>query len=350
MIRKLLAVLLTCFVILAAGWLALRRPDVPYDTLETAYSLPESKFETVAGVKVHFVDTGPRDAPAVILVHGFASSLHTWESWRNGLDDAYRVIAVDLPGHGLSRVPENETISTAYYVETVDALADELDLDSFTIAGSSMGGGVAWNYALDHPDRTDGLILVDAAGWDRSGDDESSSPVIFKLLRYPAARALMKDLDLSTLVEDGLKKSFVDQRFVTEEMIDRYSALSRGPGHRGALLQLSASGPDQRKASREILSRLRVPTLILWGEQDNLIPVSHASRFEDAIPSAVAIVYENTGHIPQEEQASKSVEDVRAFLDTRISTIGPDEPFEGDADMAGGTTTPTATGGGQRPR
>ncbi|MEQ9316182.1 MAG: alpha/beta fold hydrolase [Henriciella sp.] len=317
--RKLLAVLLTLVAVLAAGWLALRRADVPYDTLESAYALPDSQFETIDNVKIHFTDTGPRDAPAVILIHGFAASVHTWAHWQAVLDDTYRVISIDLPGHGLSRVPDTHAVSRSYFVEIVDSVADLLELDAFAIAGSSMGGGVAWNYALDHPDRVEALVLVDAAGWQATAEEDESSPIIFKLLRIPVMRMLIRDLDLSSLIEDGLKDSFSDQSFVTPEMIERYSALSRAPGHRDALLTLSANRDKDGAASREKLAAVSAPTLILWGDEDNLIPVSHARKFEDAVPNAVAIVYEGVGHIPQEERAAESANDVRAFLDATLA-------------------------------
>ncbi len=347
MFRKFLAILLTIFAVAAAGWLALRRPDIPYDTLEYTYTVPHSNFVTLGDeVKIHFADTGPRDAPVVVLLHGFAASLHTWSHWQAKLDDNYRVISLDLPGHGLSRVPENEAISIDYYVETVDALMDRLDVDRFSLAGSSMGGNVAWQYALQHPDKLDGLVLVDAAGWARSGEESDDAPLVFKLLRVPVARLLMKDLDLSSLIESGLRDSFADQTLVTEAMAERYAALSRAPGHRDALLSLAAGNETREKASRERLSAINVPTLILWGDKDNLIPVSHASRFEDAIPNAIVTIYKNVGHIPQEEQADQSAADMAAFLDRYA-----DAPLTQPATAISDTASPGAsTGGGLRPR
>lgn len=317
--RKLFAVLLTLVAVLAAGWLALRRADVPYDTLESAYTLPNSQFETIDDVKIHFTDSGPRDAPVVILIHGFAASAHTWTHWQSVLDDTYRVVSIDLPGHGLSRVPDTHPVSRSYFVDIVDKVANLLEVENFAIAGSSMGGGVAWNFALEHPDRVEALVLVDAAGWQATAEESESSPIIFKLLRIPVMRVLIRDLDLSSLIEDGLKDSFSDPSFVTPEMIERYGALSRAPGHRDALLTLSATRSKDGAASREKLAAIRAPTLILWGDEDNLIPVSHAKKFEDAIPNAVAIIYEGVGHIPQEERAAESANDVRAFLDATLA-------------------------------
>lgn len=350
MLRKLAAILLTTVAVLAAGWLALRRPDIPYETLESTYALQDSRFLTVRDdMKLHYTDTGPRDAPVIVLVHGYAASLHTWKHWVRQLDDTYRVITLDLPGHGLSRVPENGQVSIDYYVETVEALLTRLNVSNFSLAGSSMGGQVAWEYALAHPGELDSLILVDAAGWPESEGEQP--PLIFRLLRIPLARTLIKDLDLSGLVEDGLRNSVADPLFVSADMAERYSALSRAPGHRDALLRLIAASPHREKASKAKLEAISVPTLILWGEQDRIIPVSDAARFEEAIPNAVAITYPDAGHLPQEEVWQESVADLQAFLDQNVTGAAagsggsPDGPALSEVPASN-----QATGGGMRPR
>lgn len=349
MLRKSAAILLTMVAVLAAGWLALRRPDIPYETLESSYSLAESRFLTVQeDLKLHYTDTGPRDAPVIVLVHGFASSLHTWLPWAEVLDDTYRVITLDLPGHGLSRVPDEGHVSIDYYAGTVDELMAKLKISRFSLAGSSMGGQVAWHYALTRPDRLDSLILVDAAGWPDTEGEEP--PLVFRLLRIPAARILMKDLDLSGLIEDGLKRSVADPHFVSAGMADRYSALSRAPGHREALLRLTAGGTAREMASKAKLASISVPTLILWGEQDRLIAVSDAARFETAIPNAVAITYPRAGHLPQEEVAAESVADLEAFLGRHV-TRAVDAPVQADSHAVSEVPpAPGTTGGGMRPR
>ena len=350
MLRKFAAILLTTVAVLAAGWLALRRPDIPYETLESTYALQESRFLTVRDdLKLHYTDTGPRDAPVIVLVHGFAASLHTWKHWVRELDDTYRVITLDLPGHGLSRVPENGDVSIDYYVDAVDALLSKLNVSSVSLAGSSMGGQVAWEYALAHPGQLDSLILVDAAGWPESEAEER--PLIFRLLRIPVARTLIRDLDLSGLIEDGLRKSVADPLFVSTDMAERYAALSRAPGHRDALLSLLAGSPQREKASKAKLEAISVPTLILWGEQDRIIPVSDAARFEEAIPNAVAIIYPDAGHLPQEEVWQESVADLQAFLDQKVAGVA--EGAGGSADGPALTEVPASnqvTGGGMRPR
>ncbi|MEL7285117.1 MAG: alpha/beta fold hydrolase, partial [Pseudomonadota bacterium] len=231
MLRRTLAVGLTIVAVLAAGWLALRRADIPYDTLETIYSTPDSQFMTLDdGLKIHFTDTGPRDRSAIVLVHGFSASLHTWAEWKSNLEQDFRVITLDLPGHGLSRADEPVRANIDRFVEVVHDVTQTLGADRFTLAGSSMGGNTAWQYALQHPDTLDGLILVAASGWPEEADEGDDSPFIFTLLANPIARMVLKDLDMTSLTRSGLESSYSDQTFVTDALVERYVALSRAPG------------------------------------------------------------------------------------------------------------------------
>lgn len=313
--KRLLVVLVTVAIILTAGWLMLRRPDISYNTLESVYSKSNSRYlKSGSQIELHFTDTGPRDAPILVLVHGYSASLNTWDAWVRNLRKDYRVIRLDLPGHGLSRCVDNDEIGIEQFIASIDRVTHSLDVDQFTLVGSSMGGHTAWAYALAHPDRLDGLVLVDAAGWLSAPGEDDKDPVIFKLLRNGFARNVMKDLDMSALIRSGLENSFADPKLVTDEMVERYSAMSRAPCHREALLKIMSGTTLRVPASKERLSAITVPTLILHGDTDNLIPVAHAEKFADAIPGSKLIIYPETGHIPQEEQPVASVEDFRAFL------------------------------------
>ncbi|KCZ63288.1 hypothetical protein L53_08430 [Hyphomonas sp. L-53-1-40] len=318
--KRLLVVLVTVAIILTAGWLMLRRPDISYNTLESVYSKSNSRFlKSGSQIELHFTDTGPRDAPILVLVHGYSASLNTWDAWVRNLRKDYRVIRLDLPGHGLSRCVDNDEIGIEQFIASIDRVTHSLDVNQFTLVGSSMGGHTAWAYALAHPDRLDGLVLVDAAGWLSAPGEDDKDPVIFKLLRNGFARNVMKDLDMSALIRSGLENSFADPELVTDEMVERYSAMSRAPCHREALLKIMSGTTLRVPASKERLSAIAVPTLILHGDTDNLIPVAHAEKFADAIPGSKLIIYPETGHIPQEEQPAASVKDFRAFLATIYS-------------------------------
>lgn len=311
--RRTLAVLLTIVAVLAAGWLALRRADIPYDTLETVYSVPDTQFMTLDdGLKIHFTDTGPQDRAAIVMVHGFSASLHTWEAWKTDLELDYRVITLDLPGHGLSRADEASQANIERFVDVVHEVTQDLGVERFTLAGNSMGGNTAWSYALAHPETLDGLILVAASGWPEEEGEGDDSPFIFTLLSNPIARMVMKDLDMTSFTRSGLEGSYTNQSFVTDELVERYVALSRAPGHRSTLLAIMAGERDP--ASVEKVSEITVPTLVMWGRDDNLVAVSGAQKFADAISGSTLIIYDNIGHLPQEENAAQSIADVRNFM------------------------------------
>jgi pimeloyl-ACP methyl ester carboxylesterase len=325
MFSRFLAVIVTLGVILFAGWWSLKRDDIPYEQLEMIYASSDSRFLALDEEKrIHFRDVGPREAPTIVLVHGFSASLHTWEPWVADLKRDYRVISLDLPGHGLSRCVDNDEIGMEQFTDIIDQVTRALKVERFTLAGNSMGGGAAWNYALAHPERLEGLVLVDAAGWPRAAEESDDRPFIFRLLEIGIARELVKDLDMSSLIRPGLEDSFADPAFVTDEMVDRYASLSRAPCHREALLTLSAGRGTRTEASPEKLSAITIPTLVMHGELDNVIPASHGEQFAAAIPGAELKLYPDVGHLPQEEIAAQSVADLRDFLARRVQAAPQD--------------------------
>lgn len=329
--KRLLVVLVTVAIILTAGWLMLRRPDISYNTLESVYSKSNSRYlKSGNKIVLHFTDTGPRDAPTLVLVHGYSASLNTWDAWVRKLRKDYRVIRLDLPGHGLSRCVDNDEIGIEQFITSIDRVTNSLDVDQFTLVGSSMGGHTAWAYALAHPEKLDGLVLVDAAGWLNAPGEDDTDPMIFKLLRNGLARNMMKDLDMSALIRSGLENSFADPALVTDEMVERYSAMSRAPCHREALLKLMSGTTLRVPASKEALGEIAVPTLIQHGDRDNLVPVAHAEKFAEAIPGSKLIIYPETGHIPQEEVPAASVEDLKIFLESVYAEpeTGPESETE----------------------
>lgn len=326
MLRRILIVFTVLFMILASGWLAMRRPDIPFDTLEDVYATETSQFLTLAdGLKVHYRDEGNPGGNVLVLVHGFSASLHTWEPWVRELGDEFRIISLDLPGHGLTRNPVPDKMNLVYFSEAVAEVTDKLGADKFVLVGSSMGGATAWQFALTRGKMLDGLVLVAASGWP-DVETAGERPLIFRLIANKYVRALMKDFDLKALIRSGLQDSFVDQSLVTEEMVLRYASLSRAPGHRAGILALMGGG-NRQEASKALLSTVTVPTLILQGADDNVVAPGGASKFHDAIAGSELILYDGVGHVPQEEIAERSAEDLRNFVRRAVwpDVAEPDE-------------------------
>jgi pimeloyl-ACP methyl ester carboxylesterase len=306
---------LAVVVLLVAAYLALRRGDIPYAKLEAKYAAPTSHFlDLPGGLHVHYRDEGAPSGPVLVLVHGYSASAADWDSWAARLGDTYRIIALDLPGHGLTRTPKDYEASTDGFVGVVDGLAKALALPTFVIAGNSMGGGVAWNYALAHPERVSGLVLVDAVGWPAKpqAEGDQKGAFIFKLLANPIARPIIKNLDNTAFAKQGLESAFVDKTLVTPALVKRYTDLTRAPGHRDILLKIDQA--PHNVATNDRLSAIQVPTLIMFGEEDHLIPAEDGKKFAAAIPGSTLILYPGVGHVPMEQIPDKSAADLRAWL------------------------------------
>ena len=294
------------------GFLAIRQGPIPYATLAARYATPASRYlDLPGGLHVHYRDEGRRDAPVIVLIHGFSDSTVTWNGWVRALGQDYRLISLDLPGHGLTRAPPTYVANSAAFDGVVDQTTRQLGVDRFAIAGNSMGGGVAWRYALAHPDRLTALILVDAAGWPETSAGRDP-PLAFKLLRTDFGRWLLPQIDLKPLIRDGLKKAFYDPAKADPAMVDRFTDFSHAPDHPAIIAHMQDG--ERTYADARQLATIRIPTLVMHGDHDRLIPVENGRRFADAIPGAQLIVYPNVGHLPQMEISDRSAADLRAFL------------------------------------
>jgi len=319
-----IAVLLAIFGIVFYVFSA---PDIPRAVLEAKYATPPSQFIDVTykstlpdadpaddkPARVHYRIRGPQDAPVIVLLHGSNASLFTWEPWSKRLSDEYRVVSVDLPGHGLTGATPNHDYTNAGMAAFVAAFADKIGLTTFALAGNSMGGGVAARFAEDHPDRVTALILVDAGGMPSKAGDKI--PLGFRLLRQGWLRPLLNHLDPRPLVKEGLSDAIVRKSVLTNQMIDLYSDMALLEGSRNATAQrFSQYGDSDPNYIKTHIGALKMPVLILWGEDDHLIPVAAAGVWRDAIPGSKLLIYAGSGHIPMEEFDFQSSSDVRDFL------------------------------------
>ncbi len=313
MSRKLLALAGALIGLALAGCAR----DIPYATLKAKYATPASRFMTLPdGVTVHYRDQGKADAPPIVMVHGFAANLDAWEPWVARLGPEHRIITLDLPAHGLTTVPAGYKVSTEGQVEVVDQLTRLLHADRFVLAGNSMGGGVAWNYALAHPERVAALVLVDPAGMPPSpkpgAKKREGQPAVFVIMRNPLGRAILRKIDPRPLAEKGLKQAYIDEKLVTPALVDRYVELARAPGHRDLLL--NGQGRPRKPVDATTFQAIHAPTLVMHGEADTVIPVEAGKALAAAIPGAKLILYPGVGHVPMEQIPDRSAADVRAFL------------------------------------
>lgn len=311
-LRVVLVILILLIGVGGGSWLWLRAPDLPFATLEARYAGKSSHFvELSGGVRLHYKDEGR--GPVILLVHGFGDNWGSWDGWAAALKDRYRVIRIDLPGHGLTRAPATTRIDPEAFADLIAAFAVKTGLPKFAVAGNSLGGAVAWNLAVRHPERLRALILVDAAGFP-STTLTKNPPLAFRILRYEWGRAILKTIDNKPLIRGSLKGEVGDPAAITDALIDRWADVQRAPGHRDILL----SGPLTGKgaASEAVLGKIALPTLVLWGEKDPLITLDAGRKFAGAIPGAKLIVYPGVGHLPQIESPERSAHDVAAFLGT----------------------------------
>ncbi len=287
-------------------------PDGDPAKLRAKYTNAASQFVDVGGgLSVHVRDEGKRDGPVLVLLHGSNASLHTWEPWVARLGSTYRIISVDQIGHGLTGPNPTRQYTASAFVGVLDAVMTRLNIPKFALAGNSMGGWIAWNYALAHPEKLTALILIDASG--APDARPKAIPIGFRLAQSPLIRPLLTSFTPRSIIERSLEQTIVDPALVTDAMVDRYWDMLRYPGNRQATGD--RGGVRNRVvATPETMAKIAIPTLILWGDRDTLIPLSAGRWFDTHIPSSQLIVYTNIGHIPMEETPDTSASDTATFL------------------------------------
>ena len=283
--------------------------DRPVSELIPLYANQNSRFMPILGMKVHYRDEGVQaDSVPLILLHGMSSSLNTWDSVAIGLKSERRVISLDLPGFGLTGPSPENTYNFDYYSKFIDSFTTRLHIKRFILVGNSMGGAISWNYALHNPSRLAKMILIDAAGYPKKGESGSlgfkiaSTPVINNLLLYATPKAL---------VRKSLETVYYDPARVTDEQVERFHDVAIREGNRAAALMIF-KGSFKGKPVR--IAEIKTPTLILWGDKDNLIGVNNVANFLKDIKGSKAEIYKNVGHVPMEEVPGKVAASILKFV------------------------------------
>lgn len=314
MANLLLRIAGVLLMLTALGLALSRAPDRPAQTLVARWAPPPSDFIDVKGLVVHIRDEGPREDPLpLLLIHGTAASLHSWEGWVKALRGQRRVITFDLPGFGLTGPFAGQYAADNYHGDTyarfVLDLMDALKVPRAVLGGNSLGGEVAWRTAVLAPARVAGLVLVDANG---PAFTPLSVPLGLRLARVPVLSRLGTWVLPRALVAQGLADVYGDPSKVSAEQVDRYFELLLRDGNRRALalrMRQAVIGEDAQR-----IATLKLPTLILWGGRDRFIPPEVGRQFQQRIAGSELVVFDQLGHLPQEEDPARSVLPLRAFL------------------------------------
>ena len=303
-VKSLLLVGLLLACALLAFWLW--TPDKDRALLESRYLAAPNDIVRVKDWRLHLRDSGPKDAPAVILVHGFGASLHTWEPWAKALGTDLRVIRFDLPGSGLSDPDPAGDYTDARSMALLIALMDQLGVQRAHVVGHSIGGRIAWTFAAQHPQRVGRLVLVAPDGFASPGFEygkPADVPAMLTAMRYLLPRALLRM---------NLQPAYANPEVLTDALTTRYHDLMLAPGARDAMLarlrQTVLVDP------LPLLKAIQAPTLLVWGERDAMIPFANSADYLKAVPDIRRVAVPAVGHLPQEEAPEAAIEAVHTFL------------------------------------
>jgi len=268
------------------------------------------QYLDVAGTTIRLRDEGPRDAPVLLMLHGFTFSLETWDAVASELINDYRVIRYDLLGHGLTGADALQRYAPLERATFLSKVIDELDLDDSTIIGNSLGGLVAWRYAALNPEALQALVLISPGAYPFNGVGDEPAPV-------PMAVAFaLRNPNLLT-VKASFRAIYGGATEPTDERL--VTALSMMEGNGDAFVQsleeftLPNPEPD--------LAKVAAPTLIVWGEEDALISPQDGPKMQAVMQDARLVTYPGVGHVAQEEAPQQLANDIRDFLSNRQAQL-----------------------------
>ena len=306
MSKKLSRIFVLFAIILTLIFFFLRSASIPVSELKLQYANSESEYVEIEGIQVHYRIEG--SGPAIVLIHGTGASLHTWDGWVSKLKEKYTLYRLDLPAFGLTGPTIDRDYSLENYVEFVDAFTLSVGLDTFALAGNSLGGNIAWQYALIHPDKVNRLILVDASGYPL---EEPTKALAMQIAQNPFLSPLLLHITPRRLVYKNLEQVYGDPSKIEESTVDRYHHMILRSGNRHAFVDRANTTFTD---ATNLIPTITCPTLLLWGEKDTWVPPTMGHRFNKEISNSSLILYPGVGHIPMEEIPNKTATDVDDWL------------------------------------
>lgn len=283
--------------------------DISVEELKKAYTNQYSKFIEIDGMQVHYRDEG--NGFPIVLLHGTAASLQTWNAWTKELAKNYRVIRMDLPAFGLTGPNKNADYSIKSYTQFLHQFLTKIKVDKFYVAGNSLGGNIAWNYAEEHPNEVEKLILIDASGLPTN----KPQPWIFNLARTPILNSLFLYITPKFIIRKNIEQVYADDSKITDELITRYHELALRAGNRQAFIDRAKLDIDvDKNVNFDKLKSIQTPTLIIWGANDNWIPLENGKKMDSLMPNSKLVIIKNSGHVPMEESPAESLSVLKEFL------------------------------------
>lgn len=283
--------------------------DIPVEILKEKYANEFSKFVEIDGMQVHYRVEG-KGMP-IVLIHGTGASLHTWDDWTLKLKENYQVIRMDLPAFGLTGPNKSGDYSIKQYTQFLEEFVVKMKLDSMFLAGNSLGGNIAWNYASKNPEKVQKLILVDASGLPTN----KPQPWIFKMAKTPVLSKLFLYITPRSIIEDNLKQVYEDDTKISDALITRFHDMALREGNRKAFVDRAKIDFTTSEASKkEQLQNIQTPTLLIWGAKDTWIPLDNGKRMDALLPNSKLVVLQNSGHVPMEENPKESFKVLNDFL------------------------------------
>lgn len=308
-IQVIVGILSGLIIVVSASLLILYQPDIPVEALMEKYAQSPSKFITVMGMPVHYRDEGdPSDSIPLVLLHGTSSSLHTWNSCTSAWATGHRVVRMDLPGFGLTGPNPTEDYSIEMYVKFLDNFLQQHNIKHCYLAGNSLGGLIAVYYSASFPDKVKKLILLDPAGYPV---ENAKGSLGFTLAKIPVVNRILTIATPRSIVRKSLEDVYGDKTLVTDELVEQYHEMTCRAGNRQALLvRLNRT----QQGDTTIVSKVTMPTLIIWGSEDQLIPVTNAFKFQRDLPMDTLVVFPGVGHVPMEESPELVIPLVSKFI------------------------------------
>lgn len=309
-IRNKLSVFVSFFllVVTITGCSSLGIRSVSPEDLQKKYHISDNDFITIDGTRVHYRDEGA--GPPLLLLHGICASLFTWDGWNEHLKDKYRVIRLDVPGWGLTGSVGKDAYDIEKMCIFLEKFLAELKIDSCYIAGNSLGGYFAWNYALRHPEQVKKMILLDPVAYPQK------VPWFISAAKIPVVRAFPKMMMPKFLISMNVKAVYSDDSKITNELVDLYFDMSMREGNRSSYIDIFRfmAKHCQKESLSTGICDIQTETLLMYGRDDKWISPEQGKLWKKDLPGVRQVVYDGVGHVPMEELPKETALDADRFF------------------------------------